>query len=519
MKILSFFKKGLKLLLLVVGCLILPRMLFVGMHFFEGMVVSITDIVTDDDDLYEGGDLLGIYIEKQKLRAARGDVRAMGHLVDKFARQGFDDERIYWLSREAESDIGVRSLVRLGDYYYEERKDMEKAAEWYIKAYQVVPLRHVVEDKLFCIGMYFEELAERSSYVEEKNIGTAKGYLLKAEEYYRVLAKGGYVPAQKWFAVVQSKQTLDNLRWEAIIKEDANAMFMLAERYFEGRDVISDCKKAVNFYLKAAYRGHAEAQYKLGVCYQYGISIAPDREKAIWWYEQAAAQGNATAREKLAEIKSITPTGGPTGGRGVFARHEYLVKDLCNTAKYYDQRESSRSVAVRLYTQAAEQGDSRTQYWLGYFYQHGNGVAPDREKAIEWYEKAAAQGDAFALDKLKEIKVITPTVGACWNTAPTPATTGNVTPTPVQKVRKRQDMSEAVRYYAKTAKMGHSEAQYKLGHCYQHGIGVASDREKAIEWYEKAAAQGHAAAREKLEEMRNHRSRESGRRRMKIPYH
>jgi len=41
----------------------------------------------------------------------------------------------------------------------------------------------------------------------------------------------------------------------------------------------------------------------------------------------------------------------------------------------------------------AEQGNVDAQYILGVCYQYGDGVGKDEKKAVEWYMKAAEQGD------------------------------------------------------------------------------------------------------------------------------
>ncbi len=44
------------------------------------------------------------------------------------------------------------------------------------------------------------------------------------------------------------------------------------------------------------------------------------------------------------------------------------------------------------------------------------------------------------------------------------------------------------------AEKGNSTAQFKLGHAYDFGDGVAKDHDQAIVWYQKAASQGNASA-------------------------
>ena len=69
---------------------------------------------------------------------------------------------------------------------------------------------------------------------------------------------------------------------------------------------------------------------------------------------------------------------------------------------------------------------------LGALYEHGRGVAQDYAKAREWFEKAAASGDARAMTS--------------------------------------------------------------LGALYEYGRGVAQNDAKAREWFDKAAAKGKATA-------------------------
>ena len=53
---------------------------------------------------------------------------------------------------------------------------------------------------------------------------------------------------------------------------------------------------------------------------------------------------------------------------------------------------------------AAEQGNVKAQKTLGDFYLYGVGVEQDEEKAIEWYNRAAEQGDLEAYFVVEELK-------------------------------------------------------------------------------------------------------------------
>ncbi|HVT62166.1 MAG TPA: tetratricopeptide repeat protein, partial [Legionellaceae bacterium] len=65
--------------------------------------------------------------------------------------------------------------------------------------------------------------------------------------------------------------------------------------------------------------------------------------------------------------------------------------------------------AVELITSAVEKGHARSQYNLARMYEKGCGVEMDMDKAIEWYQKAADNGDKSAEKKLKKLQAINKT--------------------------------------------------------------------------------------------------------------
>ena len=55
---------------------------------------------------------------------------------------------------------------------------------------------------------------------------------------------------------------------------------------------------------------------------------------------------------------------------------------------------------MKLFEQAASQGDAIAQYSLGRLHDGDSGAPVNFTKAREWYEKAASQGDAMAQHNL-----------------------------------------------------------------------------------------------------------------------
>ena len=97
----------------------------------------------------------------------------------------------------------------------------------------------------------------------------------------------------------------------------------------------------------------------------------------------------------------------------------------------------------------------------------------DYTKAVEWFRKAAEQGDADAQCNL----------GICYYK-------GEGVPSNYDK---------AAEWWRKSAEQEYAKAQYYLGYCYYYGIGdVPKDLIKAVEWFRKAAEQGNKNAIESL---------------------
>lgn len=58
----------------------------------------------------------------------------------------------------------------------------------------------------------------------------------------------------------------------------------------------------------------------------------------------------------------------------------------------------------------------------------------------------------------------------------------------------KEDYKDALEWFEKAAKQGHSDAQWFLGYMYDKGKGVKQNYSKAAKWYEKAGDQGHTTA-------------------------
>ena len=116
----------------------------------------------------------------------------------------------------------------------------------------------------------------------------------------------------------------------------------------------------------------------------------------------------------------------------------------------------------------AESEDGYFQNLLGWKYEHGDGVTPNYEKAVEWYRRAAAGGYDVAQFNL----------GLAYDY-------GKGVPL---------NHAEAVKWWRRAAKQGYPPAQFNLGVSYREGSGVRKSNAQAAKWWRYAAEQGLADA-------------------------
>jgi len=121
----------------------------------------------------------------------------------------------------------------------------------------------------------------------------------------------------------------------------------------------------------------------------------------------------------------------------------------------------------------AEGGDATAQSYMGLLYHNGFiGDAPDYKQAVQWWEKAAQQGDPAAQYNLGVLLF-------------------NGTGTPV-------DYKAAFKWFIQAAKQGRHDAANYIGLMYEGGKGLPQDLTKAAKWYRMAAEQGEADAQNNL---------------------
>ncbi|MDR0611835.1 MAG: caspase family protein [Planctomycetaceae bacterium] len=168
---------------------------------------------------------------------------------------------------------------------------------------------------------------------------------------------------------------------------------------------------------------------------------------------------------------------------------------------------------VEFWGKCAEKNIPEGEFLYGYCLFEGHCVTKDKEKALEFFNKAMTQDFYLAKDQLDEIKEMD-------------RQTELVRQELLKKEKKQQafenyerglryfkgdgvlkDYKEAFTWFHKAAEQGFASAQSNLGVCYEKGYGIDQDKEKAIKWYRKAADQGDIIATDSLKRIETETAR------------
>lgn len=163
------------------------------------------------------------------------------------------------------------------------------------------------------------------------------------------------VPQHVSIGRVKSWQIDGAETWESYSREDTEMLVALGESYRAGADVAG---VVLN---------------DLGTIYQEGIGVERDGQKAEYWFKQAYLQGD--------HLYAPTNLGD-------------LYRKGCGTLPV------SLPQAFEAYKKSE---DIYALYRIGQAYEEGWIGAPDREKALYWYRKAAEKKHHLAVRRLEEL--------------------------------------------------------------------------------------------------------------------
>ncbi len=178
---------------------------------------------------------------------------------------------------------------------------------------------------------------------------------------------------------------------------NAYAQMSLGDMYYYGENIDKDVDKAIYWYTKSAEQGFLEAQHNLGVAYSNGEEIPQNYDKSIYWFTKAAEHGFDKSQYNLYYIYK--------NGIGVEKNIDKAIHWLTKAAESgmpvaqrdlggYYQSEKNHQRILKAYEDAIKEGhDFPFKTFKAFFWVADEEAKKDRFKAMEWYEKAASQGD------------------------------------------------------------------------------------------------------------------------------
>eukprot|EP01080_Neovahlkampfia_damariscottae_P005107 gene5107-8705_t len=201
---------------------------------------------------------------------------------------------------------------------------------------------------------------------------------------------------------------------------DVDAIFNLGTVYFNGLkgkiddklvEIPQDIAKSLEYFHEAAYKGDASSQYWLGHSYHQGNYVEKDIEKCLVYLNSAVQQNHSGAIFYLA-LMYLNEDGVEKDEskfeelfqKAIELKHSgalYLMADFFYHKK--GGREQNFQKAFEFYEKSAEQGNPDALYCLGTMYFSGRGTKLDQKKAAQIYTQAGTFGSKGALLALADM--------------------------------------------------------------------------------------------------------------------
>lgn len=344
--------------------------------------------------------------------AKQGNTDAMflaGHAYLEGKPYGEQDSKKaeYWLLKAGNRKDGGSANELAKMYYFGlgVKPDYEKAKHWANQA-----IKNGFPSARYYLGlMYYEGKGVKQDYKKAADLfkqctdyyseDLDAQYLLEKMHFY------GQVPNPNPGKIERDPKEMDYRPWDLIspletyqelslnrlwinaaIYNDAQAQFLLGEKYEKGIDVQKDIARAVEWYSRAAQQEHPEALYKMVVFHIEGpsgkeeyscwVDILPEKFPLL---EKAAQLGSIDAQTSLGKAYY-------TGlyynnnclGRGWRYRRLFLARDF--------------EKAFFWLSKAAGKDQPTALYYLGKMYLHGRYVKKDEKHGEKLMERAKEKG-------------------------------------------------------------------------------------------------------------------------------
>ena len=215
---------------------------------------------------------IGLGTEKNRAKAK--------HWYGEAAKQGNLVGQLNYAQKLLNEGIGTKN-----------RDSILKARAWFEKA---LVQNASLKEAAYGMGLSYAKIPG----AKEQDLGTARDWLMKAEDHPKALFALGYLDEQQ-----ERYGTAIELYKQAKDEGSLAAAYNLGRCWEIGRGKVKNIKEAEKEYLYAAKLGHAMSQFAVGLLkYNKGNKIE-DYIEAVKWWQLADNNGSSPARAALIKIK------------------------------------------------------------------------------------------------------------------------------------------------------------------------------------------------------------------------
>lgn len=258
-----------------------------------------------------------------------------------------------------------------------------------------------------------------------------------------------------------------------------NALHCLGELYENGHGVCQSYEKALYYYEVASEKGNISAHVDLGRLYSNG-TLELNLDKSLFHYKKAGSLGNSYAYYKAGALYE-------------------------NKAEYAD--------AFKCYKLAADQKEILAYYPLAQCYLNGLGVEKSIKNAVHYFRLAVDSNNSSAMNSLADILIHQNTEEIVNSEDSTQQYFNRLLHIYTEESEKGyaeyqaklaelydenldpdSTKTQAVYLYRLAAEQSSRYAEYKLGFCYENGIGLSQSDKKALKHYIHAYEYGACSA-------------------------
>ncbi len=181
----------------------------------------------------------------------------------------------------------------------------------------------------------------------------------------------------------------------------------IGKRYYFGINVSENDSEAKKFFEKSANQDNAEGLCYLASCYIYGLGTEIDEKKGFKLVEKAYSIDSDDG-EILNLLATCYRNGWGTAQNinkaiEYYKEAEWSGDALLSLGVIYFNGESgiseNKTLGFQYFEKAAEEGNARAMFNLGFCYENGIACSQNHDKAYSWYQKSSNAGLADGMFK------------------------------------------------------------------------------------------------------------------------